>query len=113
MPYAKAHPFGYKPVKRTNKTNNANTTLYHRQTVIEVSTYKVMQRRTVWERDPQTGKTRMKLVPVYEGIGKNRKPVFDEFLAVQHRVILHYGRPRKGRTLAEMVYETFPFNEGK
>ncbi len=111
MPYAKAHPFGYKGGNHDKK--DPNVPLHCKQSIRTVTTYRVMRRKAVWETDPETGKKKMKLVPVYSGVGKNSKPVYDEFKTVQQSTIKHFGRPRKGRTLAEMVYETFPINEGK
>ena len=112
MPYAKAHPFGYKKTNRS-KQNNANTPLHYRQTVPILCVHRVMRRTAVWEKDPNTGESKMKLVPVFDGVGKNRKPVYDEFHTIQQKVVSHFGRPRKGRTLAEMVYETYPNDKVK
>lgn len=110
MAYVKAHPFGYKSGHRTAKS--IGTPLYKKQTVTTVTSYKVMRRKMVWEVDPETGKRKMKLVPVYEREGKNRKPVYDTFKASQHFVLNnYYNRPQKGRTLAQMVYDTFPQQE--
>ncbi len=111
MPYVKAHPFGYKGGNRNKK--DKNVPLHYRQSIFTQNTYKVMRRKAVWVTDPETGKTKMQLVPVYSGVGKNRKPVYDEYKVTQQGFVNHFGRPRKGRTLAEMVYETYPINEGK
>lgn len=110
MSYAKAHPFGYKPVKRVNPANNKHVPSREIQTANVVREYKVARRKVVWEID-ERGKRKMRLVPVTEGTDKKKKVVYDTFKTVQHRAIPHFGRPRKGRTLAEMVYDTFLFNE--
>lgn len=117
MSYAKAHPFGHKAIKHNmSKEDRAlshnNIPLSHKQTVTEEVSFKVMRRQAVWERDPATGKMKMKLLPVTEPKWvKGRKvevPVYDTFTRVETRVICHYGREPKGRTLAMMVYENFP-----
>lgn len=117
MSYAKAHPFGHKAIKHNmSKEDRAlshnNIPLSHKQTVTEEVSFKVMRRQAVWERDPATGKMKMKLVPVTETKWvKGRKeevPVYDTFTRVETRVICHYGREKKGRTLAMMVLENFP-----
>lgn len=110
--YAKAHPFGYKPVKRINPANNRSIPFREDQTAAVIREYRVARRQVQWITD-ERGKRKMHLVPVTEGTGKRKKIVYDTFKALGHRVIPHYGRIRKGRTLAEMVYETYLFNEKK
>ena len=121
MSYEKAHPFGYKAKNTKSKEDMAlshnNIPLSHKQTITEEVSFKVMRRQMVWERDPATGKMKMKPVPVTETKKVNGKkvevPVYDTFTHVETRVVCHYGREVKGRTLAMMVYETFPKPEMK
>lgn len=99
--YAKAHPFGYQPIKNRQSVNLSPSTHY-REEVSRVQTVRMMVPVYRVHRD-ENGKV------LYEGRGKNRKPVmsFDRYLP-QTRVIKHYDpKPKRGRTLAEMVYESF------
>lgn len=69
MAYAKAHPFGYKPTKDfTGKPSATPQNKKVKQTVVMETEYKVMRRKKVWEKDPITGKMKMKLVPVTETV---------------------------------------------
>ena len=116
MSYVKAHPFGYKPVKNyTGKPAETPQDKGRKQTIVYEVEYKVMRRKKVWETDPVTGKKKMKLVPVTETKKVKGKtvevPVYDTYKGVQTREVKHYGRAKKGRTLAEMVYESFPANK--
>ena len=117
MAYVKAHPFGYKPTKDyTGKPSATPQNKKVRQTVLMETEYKVMRRTKVWEKDPITGKMKMKLVPVTETIttklGKKKVvPVYDTYKGVQTREVKCYASQKKGRTLAEMVYESFPANK--
>lgn len=82
--YAKAHPFGYKPVKnQPNKEKGYRTPVQS----IQVVTMKVPY--MVADRD-KTGE----IVDVHE------------YHNTIQRIIKHYERKLKGRTLAEMVYST-------
>lgn len=111
MAYIKAHPFGYKPVKDyTGKPMGTPVDNKHTQTVTTTTTYNVMRREKVWETDPVTGQRKMKLVPVTKKEGKKEVPVYDTYTATQTRQVKHYGRQKKGKTLGEMVYESFPNN---
>ena len=99
--YIKAHPFGYQPIKNKRSTNLLPSTHY-REEVSRVQTVRMMV--------PVYQKLRNeKGAVVYEGRGKNRKPVlFEAGRHFQTRVIKHYDpKPKRGRTLAEMVYESF------
>lgn len=109
MSYAKARPFGHKAIKHNmSKEDGAlshnDIPLSHKQTVTEEVSYKVLRRMPVVEVRPN-GKKKTYYVPVLDEDGN---PIYDTFTRVETRVICHYGRERKGRTLAMMVYETFP-----
>lgn len=114
MSYAKAHPFGHKAIKHNmSKEDRAlshnNIPLSHKQTITEEVSYKVLRRMPVVEVRPN-GKKKTYYVPVLDDKGK---PIYDTFTRVETRVVCHYGRERKGRTLAMMVYENFPKPEMK
>lgn len=101
MPYVKAHPFGYQPIKNKQSTNLSRFT-HHREPVQRTQTVRMLVPVEEPVRDAN-GKI------LYEGRGKKRKPI-TRIVAyhTQTRVIKHYDQShRKGRTLAEMVYETF------
>lgn len=90
MSYAKAHPFGYKPVKQKDIDNKhfreVQTGL---QKIVVKSPYKVIVR------DSQ-GKHIM----------NGKEPVTETFFNTYVRTVKLYApKQRKGRTLAEMVYE--------
>ena len=89
--YAKAHPFGYKPVKQKDKDNKhfreVQTGL---QKIIVRSPYKVIVRDCIGR-------------PVMNG----KEPMTDTFFNTYVRTVkLYTPKQRKGRTLAEMVYST-------
>ena len=84
MSYAKAHPFGYEAKKNRKVVDHSYEPVTRIQTVPVTKTYKV---------------------PVKDAIG--RIVGYDEVEAHYTRTIKHYdAKPKKGRTLAEMVYDT-------
>ncbi len=96
--YIKAHPFGYQPIKNKRSTNLLPST-HSGEEVSRIQTVRMLVPIYRVHRD-ENGKV------LYKGRGKNRKPVmsFDRYLP-QTRVIKHYDpKPKRGRTLAEMVY---------
>lgn len=96
--YIKAHPFGYQPIKNKRSTNLLPST-HSGEEVSRIQTVRMLVPVYSKLRD-EKGKV------VYEGRGKNRHPklVFESYLP-QTRVIKHYDpKPKRGRTLAEMVY---------
>ena len=107
MSYAKAHPFGYKAKKTMSKEEMKERykemPLSHKQTIIESVSYKVLRRKPVVEVRPN-GKKKTYYVPVLDAKGE---PIYDTFTRVETRVLCHYGREHKGRTLAQMVYDTY------
>lgn len=105
MSYVKAHPFGYAPIKR-KAANYAQIPFRETQTATVIREYKVARREVKMETD-ERGKRKMRLVPVTTGSGKKKKVVYDTYKTIEHRPIKHFGRVSKGRTLAQMVYETF------
>ena len=114
MSYVKAHPFGHKGRKSTATKedmalSHANVPLAHKQTVTEVVEYKVARRVPMVTIRPN-GKKKTEYVPVLD---KKGNPTYDTFYRTETRVVCHYGREVKGRTLAMMVYETFPKPEMK
>lgn len=98
--YIKAHPFGYQPIKNKRSANLLPST-HSGEEVSRIQTVRMLVPVYSKLRD-EKGKV------VYEGRGKNRHPklVFESYLP-QTRVIKHYDpKPKRGRTLAEMVYES-------
>lgn len=85
MSYAKAHPFGYKPVKGRKSDHS-------REQVVDVQTIKVKEEYKVARRDE-----------------KGKIVGYDTFSNEFVRPVKNYNpKPKKGRTLGEMVYESFP-----
>ena len=90
--YAKAHPFGYKPV-----TGGVSSRKNEPCTSIQTVTMKVPYEVTVRNKKGEI---------VYKGRGKNRKPLTETFFSTVTRTIKHYSQAKKGRTLADMVYSS-------
>lgn len=90
--YAKAHPFGYKPVTG-GVSSHKNETCTSIQVIRVKVPYEVAVRNEKGE-------------IVYKGRGKNRKPVTETFYNTVTRTIKHYSQQKKGRTLADMVYSS-------
>lgn len=99
--YAKAHPIGYAPIKN-KQSSNLSRFAHSQEPVQRVQTIRmrVPIEQNVRDEDGNV---------IYEGRGKNRKPVTEVVgYHEQTRVIKHYDpKPKRGRTLAEMVYESF------
>lgn len=96
--YVKAHPFGYRPIKNKQSVNLSPST-HLCEEITRVQTVRMLVPVYHKLRDDD-GKV------IYKGRGKNRHPVFDLVgYLPQTRVIKHYDpKPKRGRTLAEMVY---------
>lgn len=82
--YAKAHPFGYKPIQ--NRPRGAKGEIPARK-------------QTVTIKGDYTVNTRNK---------KGKIVGTDIYTNTETRTITHYDHHKKGRTLAEMVYESMP-----
>ncbi len=93
--YAKAHPFGYKPVK-VPKGHRAD---HKGEPVKEIQTIEVECPYDVSVRDEKGNIVREK-----------GKPVKQTFTNTITRSVKQYDKPKKGRTFAEMVYESIPVN---
>ena len=89
MSYVKAHPFGYRPVEKKIRTNHKGEAPSRIQTIV------VDKERVLDEEGNQ----------VYVGKGKGKKPLFGPITPFV-RTIFHYDHRFKGRTFADMVYES-------
>lgn len=91
MSYTKAHPFGYKAVKG-QKASHFREQMVDVQTIKEKKEYKVARR----DREGNV-------------IKENGKVLYDTFTNEFTRPVKNFNpKPKRGRTLGEMVFESVP-----
>ena len=91
MPYIKAHPFGYKKAEKTPSKHKGDILTGLQKCLVKVP-YEVTLRDC-------TG------APVMEG----KKPVKQVFFNTYVRTMRVFTpKPKRGRTLGDMVYESYP-----
>ena len=93
----KVHPFGYKKIKEAKKEFG--------HSVGDVQVVTMILPYEVGKKD-KTGKQ----IYRYETdiLGKKKRiPIMETFHNTVHKVVYHNAKPKRGRTLADMVYESY------